>query len=296
MANPTGEPHRWLAHLDAPPYLSPSPRAVRTKPNAAVPAEVTADDRVDGVGALALNELHPELHPVRERRSNNAVKDGADRQAVALDPEIREPGPPPLELVDLLEPIPEPVWCEIETVAMLVGHKGQGHRPRVWRRRVGWEAASREWALGRASTTSQATHADPTAQPHTADSGGYSATYRGETSSSTVPAGLARTCCWPSFAIRPGRQNNVGRSRTLWRPADPTATSTARGTRSGPNDGTQVEDPSLCQDRPSGAIAASGRLQLGSWASVWCMASRCSRARLVGSSTIRADRGIHLAS
>lgn len=56
------------------------------------------------------------------------MKNGTGRQALTLDREIGEPGPPLFKLVELLEPIPQPVGRQVEAVATLIGDDGRRHR------------------------------------------------------------------------------------------------------------------------------------------------------------------------
>ena len=127
MTDSAGEPHGRLAHLDRPSHLSPGTPNFRTKPESGVSDEIPADPRVDGVRALAFDKFNSELHAVRERRGDCTVEDGAGRQAAALNPETGEPGPPALKLVELLDPIPQPLRCQVEAEAMPVGNDRQRH-------------------------------------------------------------------------------------------------------------------------------------------------------------------------
>ncbi len=80
-ADPAGEPHGRLAASR--PSTPPQPGAVSLGPESEprVPDQVPADGRVDGVRALAVDELDPDSHPVRKRRGDDAVEHRTRGQA-----------------------------------------------------------------------------------------------------------------------------------------------------------------------------------------------------------------------
>jgi hypothetical protein len=132
-----GDPHCRLQHLDGPRHFSPRPRIFAAQPKECVTDEVPGDPRADEERAIAVDQLNLEAHAVREGRGDNATKDRPCRQAVALDLELAEPGPPSLELVDLFKPFPELIRCQVEPVLAPIGDEWRCHFCQVmWTQRA----------------------------------------------------------------------------------------------------------------------------------------------------------------
>lgn len=93
-----------------------------------VPDEIARDCCVDGPGALAGDKLDFELHAVRKWWANDSVEDTSRTKTATFHPELGKPGPPRLELVGLLDSIPQKVRCEIEAVASPMGEGGIWHK------------------------------------------------------------------------------------------------------------------------------------------------------------------------
>ena len=59
------------------------------------------------------------------------MKDRSRMQSLAIASELGEPRAPALELVDLFDPIPQIVRCEVELEAAPVGDEGCRHSSQV---------------------------------------------------------------------------------------------------------------------------------------------------------------------
>lgn len=127
-ANSTGQPHCRLAHHDCPGHLSPGALTVRKKTELGVPDEIARNRCVDGPGGLASDKRDFELYAVRKWWANHSVEDISRRKTTTFHPELGEPGPPGLELVGLLDSIPQKVRCEIEAVTSPIGEGGIWHK------------------------------------------------------------------------------------------------------------------------------------------------------------------------
>jgi site-specific DNA recombinase len=120
MAEATGQAHGRLSHLDVPRHLGPGPVLVGTQPESGHTGEVPADCGIDGVRAHALAELDAEAHAIGQGWSDNAAQHRTPAEPVALELALGEPGPPALELVDLLDPLPQLLRRQIEVKAVSV--------------------------------------------------------------------------------------------------------------------------------------------------------------------------------
>jgi hypothetical protein len=107
MAEPAGQPHHGLSHLDVPRHLGPRPFVVPVQPEPRHAGKVPANRGVDGDRPDAAAQFDAEPHAVRKRRRDHPPQDRPLRQSAPFDLEFGEPGPPALELVDLLYPVPE---------------------------------------------------------------------------------------------------------------------------------------------------------------------------------------------
>ncbi len=107
MGHPAGQPHRRLSHHHRPRHFGTRAGALGMQPERGRPGQVPVDLGVDGACPLAPDELDAEPHAIRQGRGHHPVKYRSGVQTLSVETELGEPGPPGLELVDLLQAVPQ---------------------------------------------------------------------------------------------------------------------------------------------------------------------------------------------
>ncbi len=93
---------------------------MRAQPESRFSLEVPVDRGVDTTGRITVGEFNPDAHPIRQWWSNHTVENGTLAERIPLEPELLEPGPPLLELIDLLYDTPQFVRSLAEFVLAAV--------------------------------------------------------------------------------------------------------------------------------------------------------------------------------
>src|SRR5207245_5261980 len=113
--------HRALHHLDGPGDLHPGAAVLGLEKEAGPALEVAVHDSLDASRPLALLEVDPQAHAVREWWSDDAVEHGPGMEAAALEAEVRQPAPPGFEAVDALDGVPKLLGRDRAAEGLLVG-------------------------------------------------------------------------------------------------------------------------------------------------------------------------------
>ena len=130
-AEATGQPHGRLTHLDRPGHLGPGPVALRVQPQSGLPDQVPTHHGVDRMRTPTLDQLDTQPHAIGKRRRHPAVEHRPRRQAIPLDPEVGQPRPPALEVIELFDQVPQLFRCRFEQELTPIDEHAGGHDPRV---------------------------------------------------------------------------------------------------------------------------------------------------------------------
>lgn len=121
------EPHGGLLHLDGPRHLDAGIGILWSQEDLGIADQIPADHTADGARRIDPYDLDPDLHTVREWGSDSSVKDRSRCQAGTFDPQARQPGPPALELVELLDALPQQLRGQIEVELAPIRDDSRGH-------------------------------------------------------------------------------------------------------------------------------------------------------------------------
>ena len=141
VSEAAGQPHRALHHFDGPLDLRTRADFAGPQLEPPCPFEVTVDDGINSYGRLGVYNSDANPHPVRQRRNNHPCQNGPRSQGVSIEMEIFQPGPPLLELIDLLHRVPQFLRSRGELVprrCSITGRRGMSthDRSRVPARRL----------------------------------------------------------------------------------------------------------------------------------------------------------------
>lgn len=121
MAKAARHPHGALHHLDRPCNVDPGTRARVINVERCLTLQIAVNSRIDMAGRLAIGQLNTDPHAVREGWRDHSVQHGAGRERRTVAPELLKPGPPTLELIELLQGAPQLLWRLPEFVLAAVG-------------------------------------------------------------------------------------------------------------------------------------------------------------------------------